>query len=85
MTVWIVAEELSCPKRDNDRMTQNGKICNSPMITTVNSMAYTAAIRTDSIRKAALCVNMIGAHIFKLHLFNKQVIGRIKGRQVGFH
>lgn len=69
----IVTEELARFKRDDERMAQNGKICDSPVMPTVNSMVYASAIRTDPMRKVTLCMHMIGAHIFELRLFNRQL------------
>ena len=79
-TIRIVTKELARLKRDDNRMAKNRKICNSPVITAMNATAHMAAIWTDPMRKITSCVYMIGAHIFELHLFNRQVTWRIKGR-----
>ena len=50
------------------------------MITAMNAMTHMSAMWTDPMRKITSCVYMIGAHIFELHLFNRQVTWRIKGR-----
>ena len=67
-------------KRDDNRMTNNRKICNSPVITAMNAATHMTAIWTDPIRKITSCAYIIAAHIFELHLFNRQVTWRIKGR-----
>ena len=79
-TIRIATKELARLKRDDNRMTKNRKICNSPVITAMNATTHMAAIWTDPMRKITSRVYMIGAHIFDPHLFNRQVTWRIKGR-----
>ena len=79
-TIRIVTKELARLKRDDNRMAKNRKICNSPVITAMNATTHMAAIWTDPMRKITSCVYMIGAHIFELHLFNREVTWRIMGR-----
>ena len=79
-----MAEELTGLKRNHNRMSQDGKICNGSLIPAVDSMAYASAIWTNTMKKVTSCVYMIRAHIFVLYLFNRQVTWRIKGRQIGF-
>lgn len=71
-------KELARLKRDDNRMAKNRKICNSPVITAMNATTHMAAIWTDPM-KITSCVYMIGAHIFELHLFNRQVHLENKG------
>ena len=79
-TIRIVTKELARLKRDDNRMTKNRKICNIPVITAMNAATHMTAIWTDPIRKITSCVYIIAAHIVELHLFNRQVTWRIKGR-----
>ena len=42
----IMAEELTGFKRNHNRMSQDGKICNGSLIPAVDSITYASAIRT---------------------------------------
>ncbi len=70
-TIRIVTKELARLKRDDNRMTKNRKICNSPCDNGYERYdSHGRNMDRPPMRKITSCVYMIGAHIFELHLFN---------------